>query len=202
MKLLLPNPNSRRAQGGWALIIVLVLAVGSLLVVGSVLHWSNVTGNVTARNNEFYATTYAAEGATEKVLAAIVSDYENYGEPIVYSRLATYSNSIPNSSDDPYWANYTFTAGPGQSNLTVINRINPTNIIILGPPYQGLYMLAATYEIIATAINNSSGLHISAAVGQAVNLGTIPIFQFAIFFQNTMEVDPGANMTINGFVHG
>ena len=202
MKLLLPNFNSRRAQGGWALMIVLVLAVGSLLVVGSVLHWSNVTGNVTARNNEFYATTYAAEGATEKVLAAIVSDYENYGEPIVYSRLAAYSNSIPASSDDPYWANYTFTAGPGQPNLTVINRINPTNIIILGPPYQGLYMLAATYEIISTAMNTTTDFHISTSVGQQVNLGTIPIFQFAIFFQNTMEIDPGANMVINGFTHG
>jgi hypothetical protein len=202
MKLLLPPVKSRPGRGGWLLVIVLVLAAGALLVVASVLSWSNVTANNTSRNNEFYATTYAAEGATEKVLSAIVSDYENYGEPIVYSRLATYSNLLPSASDDPYWTNYTFTAGPGQSNLVVVNRINPTNIVVLGPPYQGLYMLCATYEIISTAMNNSTGFHISAAVGQAVNLGTIPIFQFAIFFQNTMEVDPGANMTINGFVHG
>ncbi len=171
MKLLLPPVKSRPGRGGWMLVIVLVLAAGALLVVASVLSWSNVTANNTSRNNEFYATTYAAEGATEKVLSAIVSDYENYGEPIVYSRLGSYSNMLPSGDDDPYWTNYTFMAGPGQSNLVVINRINPTNIVVLGPPYQGLYMLAATYEIIATAINNSSGLHISAAVGQAVNLG-------------------------------
>jgi hypothetical protein len=182
--------------------IVMVLAVGSLLVVGSVLQWSNVSATVTSRNNEYYATTYAAEAATEKVLSAIVSDYENYGEPIVYSRLSTYANSIPSSSDDPYWANYSFSAGAGQANLTVINRINPTNVIMLGPPYQGLYMLAATYEIISTAMNSASEYHIRAAVGQQVNLGTIPIFQFAIFYQNTMEIDPGANMTVTGFAHG
>jgi hypothetical protein len=182
--------------------IVLILGMGALLVAGSVLKWSSVTADTTARNNEFYATTYAAEGATEKILAAVVSDYENYGEAIVYSRLSTYSNSIPSSSDDPYWANYTFTAGSGQSNLVVISRINPTNIVMLGPPYAGLYMLAATYEIISTAMNKTTDFHIGACIGQQVNLGMIPIFQFAIFFQNTMEVDPGANMTINGFAHG
>jgi hypothetical protein len=202
MKLLLHPVGSRRAQGGWALMIVMVLAVGSILVAGSVLQWSNVSATVTSHNNEYYATTYAAEGATEKVLSAVVSDYENYGEPIVYSRLTTYSNFIPSLSDNAYWGNYTFSAGAGQSNVTVINRINPTNIIVLGPPYQGLLMLAATYEIISTARNNSSEYHISAAVGQQVNLGTIPIFQFAVFYQNTMEIDPGVNMSINGFAHG
>ena len=81
--------------------IVMVLAVGAILVAGSVLSWSNATANITARNNEFYATTYAAEAATEKVLAAVVSDYENYGAPLVYSKLNTYSNIIPVSTDDP-----------------------------------------------------------------------------------------------------
>ena len=202
MKLPLPPIHSRRRRGGWALVIVLVLAVGALLVAGSVLSWSNMTANNTSRNNEFYATTYAAEGATEKVLSAIVSDYENYGAPVVYSKLSAYSNSIPTSADNPYWGNYTFTAGPGQANLVVVNLINPTNIVVLGAPYSGLIMNAATYEIISTAMNKASSFQIGAAVGQAVNLGTIPIFQFAIFYQNTLEIDPGANMTINGFAHG
>ena len=63
-------------------------------------------------------------------------------------------------------------------------------------------MNAATYEIISTAMNTTTDFHIGACVGQQINLGTIPIFQFAIFYQNTMEIDPGANMTINGFAHG
>jgi len=55
--------------------------------------------------------------------------------------------------------------------------INPTNVVVLGPPYQGLIMDAWTYEIIATAANNSSaGFAIPAAVGQQVNLGVVPIF--------------------------
>jgi hypothetical protein len=79
--------------------------------------------------------------------------------------------------------------------------INPTNIVVMGPPYAGLIMNAATYEIISTAVN-TTGYQVPACVGQQINLGTIPIFQFAIFYQNTMEIDPGANMTINGYTHG
>jgi len=202
MNLLLPPVQSRRRRGGWALMIVLILAVGALLVAGSVLSWSNITANNTSRNNEYYATTYAAEAATEKVLSSIVSDYENYGAGQVYSKLTTYSNYIPTASDNPYWGNYSFTAGPGQTNLTVINLINPTNIVVLGPPFSGLIMNAATYEIISTAMNTTTDFHIAACVGQQINLGAIPIFQFAVFYQNILEIDPGANMTINGFAHG
>ena len=202
MKLRLPPVKSWRRRGGWALLAVLALAVGGLLVAASVLSWSSLTSSNTSRNNEFYATTYAAESATEKALSVIVCDYENYGAPLVYSKLSTYSNYIPTAIDDPYWGSYSFSAGAGQSNLTVVNLINPTNIVVLGPPYSGLIMNAATYEIISTAKNKTTEFQLPACVGQQINLGTIPIFQFAIFYQNTMEIDPGANMTINGFAHG
>jgi hypothetical protein len=198
----LPSPvNSRRRRGGWALAIVMLLCVGALLVAASIVKWSNVGGSDVARNNEFYATSYAAEAATEKALSSVVADYENYGAPLVYSKLSTYSNIIPTSSDSPYWGNYIFSAGAGQSNLVVVSLINPTNIVVMGPPYAGLIMNAATYEIIATAMN-TGGFQIPACVGQQINLGTIPIFQFAVFYQNTLEIDPGANMVINGFAHG
>jgi len=183
------------------LAIVMLLSVGALLVAASIVGWSNVGASNVARSNEYYATSYAAEAATEKALAAVVTDYENYGAPLVYSKLSSYSNIVPTSSDDPYWGNYSFTAGAGQTNLVVVSLINPTNIVVMGPPYAGLIMNAATYEIISTA-RNPGGYNIGACVGQQFNLGTIPIFQFAIFYQNTMEIDPGANMTINGFTHG
>ena len=96
--------------------------------------------------------------ATEKVLAAVVSDYENYGEPLVYSKLSTYCQFHPHFQRTiPIGATTPFLAAAGQTNLTVISLINPTNIVVLGPPYNGLLMLAATYEIISTAMNNSTG---------------------------------------------
>src|ERR1019366_5978538 len=57
-------------------------------------------------------------------------------------------------------------------------------------------------EIIANAQNIASRYKLVSTVGQQLYLGTIPLFQFAIFYQNDMEICPGAPMTIGGFVHG
>jgi len=202
MKTRLHPVGSRRARGGWALLVTLALTACAAMVMAGVLNWTNNSSWVVARNNEYYATSYAAEAATEKALSGMIQDYQNGGWGLVTSKLSTYSNAVPNSTDSAYWANYTFSGGPGQVNKTVINLVNPTNIVYLGAPYQGLMMEAWQYEIISTASNFSSGYGIAAAVGQQINLGVIPIFQFAIFYQTTMEIDPGATMTITGLVHG
>jgi hypothetical protein len=72
----------------------------------------------------------------------------------------------------------------------------------MGPPFAGLNLTANTYEIIANAQNTTTEYKIVSTVGQQIYLGTIPLFQFAIFYQNNMEIAPGANMTITGPVHG
>jgi len=63
-------------------------------------------------------------------------------------------------------------------------------------------MTENTYEIIANAKVNSSEYKIVSTVGQKIYLATIPLFQFAIFYQGDMEIAPGAAMSITGPVHG
>ncbi len=108
---------------------------------------------------------------------------------------------IPTAGDNAYWTNYQFSGGatPNQVRVTCITT-NTTNV--LGPPYSGYVAVGSTFQIIANAQNLYSTFHIMATVGQQVLLGQIPIFQFAIFYNDTMELDPGAPMNITGMVHG
>ena len=62
--------------------------------------------------------------------------------------------------------------------------------------------VGATYEIIANAQNLHSTYGLVSTVGQKIDLQQIPIFQFAIFYNDYMEFDPGANMNVTGSVHG
>ena len=197
-----PRPSNKRARkDGWALLVVLALAATGLLVMGSVMTWSNENSAVVSRNNEYFATTYAAESATEKVVAAVVQDDQNYGEGWVFNKTATYSASLPTASDDPYWTNYQFSGGT-VNNTVIVNRVSQNTQTVLGPPYSGLNSVGALYEIIANAQNVSSEYGIVSTVGQQFLLGQVPIFQFAIFYNDTLEIDPGANMNIHGLVHG
>ena len=47
------------------MLVVMSLAATGLLLVASVITWANENATVTARNSELFATTYAAEAATE-----------------------------------------------------------------------------------------------------------------------------------------
>jgi hypothetical protein len=193
----------RTRKEGWAILVVMSLAATALLVLASVMTWANENSTVTARSTETFATTYAAESATEKVLSAMVQDDQNYGEGLILTKAAagSYSSLIPTASDSPYWTNYQFSGGT-TNNTVIVTCLNTSTTNVLGPPYSGLQSVGASYEIIANAQNTSSMYKIPATVGQQIVFGQIPIFQFAVFYNDTMEIDPGANMTINGMVHG
>jgi hypothetical protein len=201
MKITSVTPQVR--EGGWALLVVLSLAAAGMLMMASVMAWANENATVTARNCEVFTTAYAAEAATEKTLGAIVQDDQNYGEGLVFTKSAagSYSSLIPTASDSSYWTNYQFSGGT-VNNTVIVTCINTYTTNALGTPYSTLNSVGATYEIIANAQDQNTMYKIVATVGQQIVLGQIPIFQFAIFYNDTLEIDPGANMNVNGLVHG
>ncbi len=201
MKLQLTTFRARARQRGWALLAVMSLAACGLMVLAGVMNWADQNSERAARNNEYFTTSYAAEAATEKVLSSMCQQYENYGNSLVTANLTAYATNIPSTSDNSYWGSYQFSGGTTANQVIVTNTATGTQII-LGAPYNGLSMMANTYEIIANAKNTTSEYGIVSTVGQQIYFGTIPLFQFAIFYQGDMEIAPGAAMTINGPVHG
>jgi hypothetical protein len=203
VKLSFSNTNGRagRRQRGWALLVVVTLAGAALMVLAGVMNWANSNANIAARNNEYFATTYAAEAATEKVLASLSLQYQNYGFSVVSQNMSAYQSTYPTAADGSYWTNYRFSGGT-TPNATIVTNTATSQRIVMSAPYTGLILTANIYEIIANAQNASSQFGIVSTVGQQLYLGCIPLFQFAIFYQGDMEVAPGAAMTIAGTVHG
>jgi hypothetical protein len=181
----------------------MTLAAACLMVLASVMQWANGNSGNTARNNEYFVTSYAAEAATEKVLASLSQQYQDYGFTTVNQNMSAYAATLPTASDNALWANYQFSGGTTLNQIIVTNTATGVAITnVAGTLYAGLTMTANTYEIIANAQNTTTRNKIIGTVGQQIYLGTIPLFQFGIFYQGTMEIDPGANMTIGGTVHG
>lgn len=201
MKLACACHRARRRQRGWALLAVMSLSAAGLMVLAGVMNWADETAEMTARNNEYFTTAYAAESATEKALTVMAQQFQVYGLPVVNNNMTNYATSIPTAAvDGPYWQNYQFYAGSVPNQMIVTNMATVNNI--MGAPYAGLTLVATTYEIISTAVNTNSHYQIPATVGQQVYFGYIPLFQFAIFYQDYMELEPNAPMTVTGAVHG
>ncbi len=192
-----------KKNGGYVLLIVMVMCLVGLTFMAGSMDWADGTSKMTDRSNEYLTTCYAAEAAAASAMAKLVSDYKISGENIVLQHLDQYKISVPGSSN-AYWSSYQFTDGSSSTNNTgrmTVARTGTNVSVYMKSPYAGLYAISSTYQVVANAKNTTSRWQVPAAVGSEINVGIIPIFQFAIFYDADMEIAPGPNMTVTGLVH-
>jgi hypothetical protein len=151
------------------------------------------------RGTEYNNSTAAADAATEKVFQAMSADFLQGGGNLLNSRIGYYESLYPNAGDDPYWANYTFTSPVGGApgvwvGLIATNTPGPFAVSF------GYSLFNLTYRIAANAQSNNSPTGLTAAVWQdmAFDYVTLPVFQFAMFYNGTMEFSDCPTMTVNG----
>ena len=197
--------RTRKTEEGSSLFLVMTLIVIAFLMLASALSWSQNNALTIARNSQYWRTVAAAEAATEKVLARINNDFQLNGEGTVYnnSRGTAYCTAVPTAADGSYWSSYVFSDGEGRNNQTYVALVpgSRTNWTVLNSQYAGLSATADTYQIVSYARDSQGQFNLSAGVQQTIQPSTIPLFQFAIFYNVDLEIDPGPNMTVTGRVH-
>ncbi len=188
--------KSRPTSGGYALIITMAFMTVALLTYASLMYWVSSNAKITKRNILFNQTEAAAESATEVVIATMMRDFNSQS----MNSTGTYTSST-NLPTQAGWPNtYQFSDTNGVTNTLTVN-IGPTNWSQLPSQYTNLYGLGQYCEVAAQATPLNAGANLSAIVDQVFWVGSIPLFQFAIFYNMDMEINPGANMNINGRVH-
>lgn len=193
--------SHRRSRSGYALLIVVGFAAISLVALAGVVSWSSGNSRQIERNNKYFTSVSAAEAATEKVLAKISQDFQQDGESLVYTSLSNYRQIVPSTSESTFWSGWDFQNGAGTSGRTLVERTFANVYTNLESQYTGLRGMASGYRVISNArLTNSSGSFFG-AVGQEIQVANIPVFQFAIFYNLDMEIQPSPNMTVNGRVH-
>ncbi len=191
------NKQSREA---YALLMVMILAGVSIIVFASAAKWTSSGIIVTERHNMYNRTTAAAEAATEVVLAKMARDFFNQG---VNANLDVYRILVPTASVQDDWpSQYQFTDGVGGVNRSSVVSTGASVVTNLNSQFLGLYGLVDPYRVVSNAKLLNTPYNIAAAVQQDIQLATIPVFQFAIFYSMDLEINPGAAMTVTGKVHG
>ncbi len=185
-----------RRKEGYALLITIVFIGIALLLLGSVMDWSSATARQTERNNLFSMSTGAAEGATERVMAQMMRDFyfQSFKSAASYMSVGL----LPNTTGWP--AQYSFGNPFNSDNFTYV-AVAPNEwgyTTLFGANYAGLHAYVAQCTVAATATTVNQPYDISASVQQQFQLAAIPIFQYAVFYNLDMEIDPGANMTLTG----
>ncbi len=198
MKIFLSPSNER----GSTLVTVMVLGSATLLAAGSLLAWTTTNNRLSQRNNEYNRTVLIAEAATEKVIARVAYDYQQGGEAQNFANLNSYRATVPLSSEESLMANYRFTDAQGHVGKSYIEYLPPSEFRVLSAQYRGLHGYSTAYRVISNAKETTSPMGIVAGVRQEIEVSTIPLFQFAIFYNLELEINPGPVMTVTGPVHG
>ncbi|MHC4712540.1 MAG: hypothetical protein ACYTAN_04620 [Planctomycetota bacterium] len=162
----------RKSESGVALLVTIITLVALIgLTLG--LFYTALADNKEARINQAMITALSvAEGGTEQAQKELM-------EAAV--------NELPLPTEG------TFTVNGMTANYTIA----PVGDVIIGSPIDGAMSVDQLYQITADASWN--GLH--KQVQKLVCIREIPLFQFAIFYGNDLEIMPGPNLTLNGRVH-
>ena len=192
---------SRQNKLAYALLLVLFSLGCMLLVFASVMYWMSSNSKVTARNNQFNMSEAAAEAAAEKVLSQMNYDYVMQS----LSNSDTYYSTqfLPGlTNEQTNWPiHYVYSDTNGVQNQISVQR-GPwsTNTVPLTSQFTNLYGLKQDCTITATAMPIGQDYNVPATVCEAIQFASIPLFQFAVFYNMDLEIDPGATMIIVGAV--
>jgi hypothetical protein len=167
-------------RGMVLVVVMLMLLMLSLIGIASI---TTSTSDMKVAGNELDQTGafYAAESGIEKAAASMVTSFETSGIP---------PSPLPSGSA---------TVGAFQHSYSTVADGAPTQTTLTDGAYRGLYGLVRKYNITSNGIDNDR--ESSVTLRMAMQEALIPLFQFAVFYQNDLEFSPNTIMTLGGRVH-
>ncbi|MEN9819057.1 MAG: hypothetical protein RLZ32_2937 [Gemmatimonadota bacterium] len=176
-----PGATTSRQRAGFALESVLMVLVLFTVVVLAGLSTVSTVSRTSGADYQSARATYAAEGAGDDIMAQLDAAMQD-GRVTADEVGALETPVIPG--------------------FTVTKTVAPKGEAVLRTvatgPFAGLYSMNQPFDITMTA-RDSTGARASAVI--AVNTMSVPIFQFAVFYEQDMDLHPGPPMVITGRVH-
>jgi len=160
------------ARSGWAMVLVVLVIVAASSAV-SLMLTSSATANRTASVARHSTTArYRAEGGLAAGKQALLQAVANWQPPPQGGSVVI--DGVPVSFD-----------------------VDRTDFLRVQTDTTGIQSTLERFEIRSSARYQGS----QETVHRIVETEAIPIFQFAVFYTDDLEINPGPNMTLSGRVH-
>ncbi len=177
MKLLRPIGSER----GVAALIALLL-VGMLMLLGlAALSTSEDEQTIAGNEMQEMRAFYAAEAGLERVAAVMQQEYDSTGAPPL---------NLPKGTENLNGCAIVFSTTDGGP---------ASNKVLTSGSMAGLYSLSKNFTVTSTATSEVDNA--SVQLSQSFETNLIPIFQWAVFFEEDMWAQPRYDMNIDGRVH-
>ncbi len=173
--------NKLNSQGGVAALVALLM-IGMLTLIGlAALSTSEDEIQIAGNQLQEARSFYAAEAGLEMAVAALQSEYDSTGVPPL---------SMPTGQLDINESVVAYLAedgGPAQREVLTSGTL------------AGLHALIKSFTVSSQATSEVDGA--TMILSQSFETALVPIFQFAVFYENDLWAQPAYDMTIDGRVH-
>jgi len=188
--------STKSSVRGVALITTLLFLAVALIVFAGIFYWVNSNSIITVRNNQYNMSQNAAEGAVEAVIGRIDRDFV---ESVITNGASGYA-TMPSLIDQSAWPiQYNFSSTNGTvGTVDVVFAPQSLGVVALDSQFAGLSGISQGVDVYATATPIGQSYAVPATVHESLQYAMIPLFQFAIFYNVNLEIDPGATMAITG----
>ncbi len=175
------NMKLQTNERGFATLIALIMV--AMLTILGLAALSTSDDEMTIATNEIQEMKafYAAEAGLEAAAATMQTEYDSTGLPPLV---------LPSGHDTINQCNVVY--------RTVDNGPASQEILTNGT-LAGLHALVKSFAITSTATNDAE--HSAVEVSQSFEAALVPLFQFAVFYGNDLEIAPGPEMRLIGRVH-
>ena len=170
-----------KSQKGFAALIALIMVAMLTLVGIAALSTSDDEMSIAGNEMQEVRAFYAAEAGLERAAAELQSEYDTTGVP---------PTIMPSGADTLNGAVVTFTTADDGA---------PTQRTLTNGTLAGLHALVKSFTI--SSIADSPADRARVEMEQSFETALVPIFQFAVFYGNDLEIAPGPAMTLIGRVH-
>ncbi|MDD5255279.1 MAG: hypothetical protein PHR11_04415, partial [Candidatus Omnitrophica bacterium] len=164
-------------------LIVSYLAISVFILISAALSAKGVSErSIALRNRLHMEAFYMAEGATENAISELTSGIANYQLDTDIAALSVTTN---------------FTTANGLLINSTISELAENDTLILEGQTN---VWTRNYEIVTSAVHPQNAA-INVTVHQIISRRLIPTFQHSVFYEDDLEVLPGANMNLSGRIH-
>jgi Tfp pilus assembly protein PilX len=170
-----------KSERGMAALVALLL-VGMLTVIGlAALSTSDDEVKVAGNQMQEARAFYAAESGLDAAVASLEAHYDTANST---------PTLMPSGTTDLNNCAVTYsTIDNGAATFKVLNYGS----------LSGLHALVKSFSVVATGTGDSHDA--SVTLRQTFQASLVPLFQFAVFYGNDLEIAPGADMSLIGRVH-
>src|SRR5690349_1393257 len=176
-----------RPRRGMALLYAVFASLTAATLVSILLSTSLTSTKISVTKTFGGQAEYLAQGAIESAKTLVISEIAAWRTPPASGTAVI--NGTP--------VGYTITQISPDGGASNIKAWDPSDPAVLRTDPSGIQSIITSYRITATARvqNNTASAH------RLVHAVATPVFQYAVFYNTDLEINPGPSMTLAGRIH-